>query len=230
MAEHQLLLYGFGDSLIAGHELKIGLLDDYAAQAHLTLQNFAVNGASMIPPKPSDHTWASENHIPDLAKQLAQAPAVLPDLIVFDGTTNDAINYVDQQYPLGAPAVDYQPANFDLTTYAGHFENVLALMQAKYPFVPRYFVAVHHMPAIPLARQDRVQALAAQLCHKWSIPVIDLYGAGQINTFDTKMAARFSYNSGSHPQDGNGTHLNVAGYQRFYTPMLQAQIQLPPRH
>ena len=99
----------------------------------------------------------------------------------------------------------------------------------KYPLVPRYFVAVHHMPTIPLARQDQVQAMAAQLCRKWSVPVIDIYGAGQINTFNPEMAARFSYNSGSHPQDGDGTHLNARGYQRYYTPMLQAQIKLAPR-
>lgn len=229
MTVQQRTLYGFGDSLIAGHELKIGLLDDFAQREHLTLHNFAVNGATIIPTKPSDHTWASENHIPDLARQLAQAPTAAPDLIVFDGTTNDAINYVDQRYPLGAPAADFQVTSFNLASYAGCFENVLAQMQAKYPLVPRYFVAVHHMPTIPLARQDQVQAMAAQLCRKWSVPVIDIYGAGQINTFNPEMAARFSYNSGSHPQDGDGTHLNARGYQRYYTPMLQAQIKLAPR-
>ncbi|KRM79202.1 lysophospholipase [Lapidilactobacillus dextrinicus DSM 20335] len=219
------VLYGFGDSLIAGHELHIGLLDDFAQRHQLEFHNFAANGATIIPTQPADHTWASENQVPDLATQIKAAPAIQPDLIIFDGTTNDAISYVDQLRPLGQIAADFLPISFDTNTYCGCFELVLQLLRSRYPLTPIYFVGVHHMPAIPLERQDKIQATAAKICGKWGIPVIDLYHAGQINTFIAEQARQYSYNNGQQPHaGGDGTHLNAEGYQRFYTPMLEAKI------
>lgn len=219
------VLYGFGDSLIFGHELHIGMLHDFAQRHQLDFHNFAANGATVIPTQPSDHTWSSDNHVPDLVTQINQAPAAEPDLIIFDGTTNDAISYVDQLHPLGQIATDFEKTSFDANTYCGCFELALARLRERYPFAPVYFVGVHHMPAIPLARQDQVQAAAAAICGKWGIPVIDLYHGGQINTFIPQMAKLYSYNSGDHPHDGgDGTHLNAEGYQRFYTPILEATI------
>ena len=219
------ILYSFGDSLIAGHELKIGMLDDFVKRHQLNFHNFAVNGATVIPTKPTDHTWASENHVPDLATQIKSAPTYQPDLIILDGTTNDAISYVDQLHPLGKLATDFTVNSFNRNTYCGNLELIFHLLRSKYPLTRIYFVGVHHMPAIPLERQDRIQSISTQLCCKWSIPVIDLYHAGQINTFIAEQARKYSYNDGQYPYDGgDGTHLNAEGYQRFYTPMLEAKI------
>ena len=215
-------LYGFGDSLIAGHALHYGMLDDFCAQHHVALTNFAQNGATMLPTRPTDDTYASRNHLADVAAQVAKAPMQAPDWLVFDGLTNDGANYVPQLRDLGAISTDYQAPPAD--TYCGAFEHAVAVMRRKYPQTPLFFVAVHHMPCIPLALQDQMQALARQICAKWAVPVIDVYRRGQLNTCLPQMAATWSYDHAEQPHDGDGTHLIPAGYQRFYTPLIEAAL------
>ncbi|WP_225047326.1 SGNH/GDSL hydrolase family protein [Lacticaseibacillus kribbianus] len=217
-------LYGFGDSLVRGHELDYGMLDDLAARHGMRYVKYAQNGATVVPTRPSDHTWPSDNDVPDVARQLRDADPAAPDLIVFDGLTNDGASYVPALRALGTLTAGYDAAAFDPNTYLGAFECVLATLRAKYPLTPAFFVAPHHMPLIAPALQDQLHAAARAACAKWAIPVVDVYREGQINTCLPEMARRFSYNSGKVPHDGDGTHLNQAGYQRFYTPLLDWKL------
>ncbi|MFD1432068.1 SGNH/GDSL hydrolase family protein [Lacticaseibacillus yichunensis] len=218
------ILYSFGDSLIAGHELNYGLLDDLAARHQLAWQNFAQNGATVVPTKPTDHTWPSDNQVPDIAAQVQGAPSEQPDLIIFDGLVNDCMSYIGQLRAIGTPALGYADADFDRNTFAGAFEHACWTMRQKYPAVPILYVSVHHMPNIPQPLQDQAHALAALLCAKWAFPVVDVYRAGTINTCLPAMAAEFSYNGRPVFHGGDGTHLNKLGYQRYYTPMLEAAL------
>ncbi|WP_262314538.1 SGNH/GDSL hydrolase family protein [Lacticaseibacillus parakribbianus] len=217
-------LYGFGDSLIRGHELDYGLLDDLAAKHHMHYTKFAENGATVVPTRPTDHTWPSDNDVADVARQLRAAPALAPDLIVFDGLTNDGASYVPTLRQVGTLAAGFDPAAFDANTYLGAFQLVLWTLRDKYPDTPAFFVAPHRMPTVDAQVQEQLHQAARAACAKWAIPVVDVYREGQINTCLKAQAKRYSYNSAKTPHDGDGTHLNQAGYQRFYTPLLEWKL------
>lgn len=218
-------LYAFGDSLIAGHALRYGLLDDFVARHQVQFENFARNGATMLPTRPSDDTFASRSQLPDVAAQVQQAPQAAPDWVVFDGLTNDGASYLPQLRAIGTISADYKAPVSD--TYCGAFEHAIAVMRDKYPDTRLFFVAAHHMPVIALPLQDQLHALARAICAKWAVPVIDVYRAGQLNTCLPQMAAKWSYDHAEQPFGGDGTHLIPAGYQRFYTPLIEAALLKP---
>lgn len=216
-------IYAFGDSLVKGHTLKVGMIDQAAAHEGMILEKYAVNGATIMPTQPDDHSYASDNQIPDVAAQIKLAPAEAPALICFDGLVNDASIGLRID-PIGQLTDSYR-GGYDLTTPYGAFENACAQFRQKYPHTQILYVANHHIANNPLALQDQMHDLALAVCQKWSIDVVDVYRDGGINTNIAQMAADYSYNGEGSDRDGDGTHLNVEGYAKWYAPMIEAAIE-----
>lgn len=59
------------------------------------------------------------------------------------------------------------------------------------------------------------------VCQKWSISHVDIYRYGQINTCIDEMRKKYSYDTAYCLTDGNGTHLNAQGYERWYLPEIE---------
>lgn len=216
-------LYAFGDSLVKGHTLKVGMLDAAAAHEGMILEKYAENGATIMPTEPGDHSYASDNRITDVAQQITSAPVETPALICFDGLVNDASIGV-RLSPLGHLTADFND-DYNLTTPYGAFEHVCAQLRQKYPHTQVLYIANHHIANNPLALQDQMHDLAIDVCQKWAIDVVDVYCEGGINTNIPQMAADYSYNGEGSDRDGDGTHLNVIGYETWYAPMIEAAIE-----
>jgi len=214
-------IYGFGDSIVAGHYLKIGMLNHVVEKNEMEFTNYAVNGATIIPDiakQIPDLIW-----VWDIAKQIAHASDLVPDFICFDGLTNDAAEIVKNHY-LGRITDKYQ-GEYDTATFIGAFENICYQLRNKYQNSHIFYIAVHHMPLQSEVTQCCLQYWARTVCKKWSIPVIDVFRKGGVNTCIDGMRYEFSYNGEGETKDGSGVHLNSEGYRRWYAPLIEAQLK-----
>ena len=224
------VVYGFGDSLIDGHTLGVGLLDGLGSRCGMSLVNGARNGATILPRAEDDPTWTTAGRIPDVAAQVEAGPDAAPDCVVFDGLVNDATKLVGPGHRrIGALAEGYE-GGFDRTTFTGAFEHVCLTIRRRYPETPALYVAAHRMPCIEPALHDALEIAADAVCAKWSIPVIDVYREGTVNTRIESFRRRYSYDLADRLHDGSGTHLTPEGYERFYLPMIVAALtaHIPP--
>ncbi|MDO4293458.1 MAG: SGNH/GDSL hydrolase family protein [Eubacteriales bacterium] len=210
-------IYGFGDSLVAGHANRVGMLDFAARKNGMIYRRYAANGATIVPgiaPRIGDG-WL----VPDVASQVESASAETPDFVCFDGLTNDAEKATAERY-LGQLS-DSWDGGWDLSTFYGAFENVCHTLRKKYQDSCIFYVAVHRMPTRDQKTQEILQRAAREVCEKWAIPVVDMFRAGGINTCIDGMRRDYSYDTMEKLWDGNGTHLNEAGYSEWYAPAIE---------
>jgi len=213
-------IYGFGDSLVAGHYRMVGMLDHLAKKNHMTYIKYAVNGATVIPDiaKQLPHT----DLVPHIALQIERASDEMPDFICFDGMTNDAYPLIIENY-LGEITEGFRE-EYDTTTFAGAFENVCCQLRMKYKESVILYICPHKMPTRDKRVQELLQSMVVKICKKWSFPYLDMYHEGCINTCFDPMREAYSYNEKNQMNGGNGTYLNEEGYERFYTPQIEAKL------
>ncbi len=206
------ILYGFGDSLVEGHCIGVGMLDALAKKHGLRYEKYARNGASVIPMEGR----------PSIIRQIEEASTAMPDLICFNGLTNDSYHSTPQQ--LGQLSDSYA-GEYDTATFCGAFERICFLLRQKYPDSLIFFVASHKVPGVDMDFQKTLQGAARTVCVKWSIPVIDVFRRGQINTCVEEMREKYSYDTADCLTGGSGTHLNAEGYAKWYLPMIEAAVK-----
>ncbi len=204
------LLYGFGDSLVDGHCIGVGMLDALALKYEMTYRKYAQNGATVIP---GDL---------DVAAQIEAASGEMPDFVCFDGLTNDA--YPGTLKKLGIITESYC-GEYDCSTFCGAFERICFLLREKYADSRIFYVCVHKMPTRDMETQKILQKAARMICEKWSIPYVDVFRQGQLNTCIDEMRRKYSYDRTECLTDGNGTHLNAEGYAKWYLPMIEEAMK-----
>ena len=211
------VLYGFGDSLVAGHAIGVGMLHRVAEKYGMDYHCFAINGATIIPNIAREFPDAFL--VDDVAAQIAAADKKRPDFICFDGMTNDAYPFVAETR-LGRISV-LSDGEYDTFTYYGAFERVCYLLKKKYGESRIFYVAAHRMPTRDRKAQEILHKAAEECCAKWEIPVIDIYHSNEFDTCREEMRRAYSYNTAEKLTDGNGTHLNAEGYARWYAPAIE---------
>jgi len=216
-------IYGFGDSLIAGHFNGIGMLDYFAASNHMQLYKFACNGASVMPRDPFSFP-DMDGIVYDIATQIDLAPDTQPDYICFNGMTNDA----REESLVNAPGriSDSFDGDYDTTTFIGAFETICYKLKTKYPNSKLLYICPHRMPTRTIHAQETLLSCVQQILNKWEIPYLDMYHDGGIDTCIEEMRIQYSYDNMSSMTGGNGTHLNAEGYEEFYAPMLEERFLL----
>ncbi|WP_159449107.1 SGNH/GDSL hydrolase family protein [Demequina sp. NBRC 110055] len=220
-------LFAFGDSIVAGHLYpRDSFIDRAAARMDMTVSKFAVNGATVMP---------SENVVED---QVHSAPSTSPDIVVFDGGTNDA--YARVLTHVGIPGAPFAPPG-PRTTFAGAFEHLIAAITERYAEVPIVYVSAHTLAARPLAAQRAVRATALEVCSRHRIPVADV-SLTALDTRDDEMRVAYSFDSldetgrpGAATTTGawfsdagprpTGTHPNIEAMDRFYVPAVVEAIR-----
>lgn len=215
-------MYGFGDSLVEGHYIGIGMLDALASKHGMNYTKYAKNGATVIP-----NLFDYRNHptaVPDVGLQIEGASDTAPDFICFDGLINDAYTAVTDQ-DIGELSTSYEGI-YDVSTFYGAFEKICYLLRHKYQESRILYICVHNMPTRNRQSQELLQEAARRTCIKWSIPYVDVYRRGQINTCVDGMRRAYSYNKPEQLWDGNGTHLNAEGYEKWYLPMIESALML----
>ncbi|MBO5371543.1 MAG: SGNH/GDSL hydrolase family protein [Lachnospiraceae bacterium] len=218
---HNKTLYGFGDSLIAGHFNGIGMLDYIADKYHMHFEKYACNGASVIPHEPFSFP-DMDGIVYDIGKQIELASDIEPDFICFNGMTNDAREDAVIQSP-GILSKTFD-GNYDTTTFIGAFETICYKLRNKYKNSIIIYICPHKMPTRTEHAQDTLQNHVRCACEKWSIPYVDIYRKGDINTCIDTMRMEFSYDNMTDSKNGNGTHLNAEGYKRWYAPMIEKML------
>ena len=190
------VLYGFGDSLVEGHCIGVGMLDALAKKYDLAYHKYAKNGAAIIPRDMTEDAAGDDGRVPDVAAQIELASGRVPDFICFDG-------------------------EYDRSTFYGAFERICFLLRRKYADSRIFYVSVHKMPTRSRNVQEILHGAAREVCEKWSIPCVDVYRCGQLNTCVDEMRRKYSYDRAEYLTDGNGTHLNAEGYEKWYLPMIE---------
>ncbi len=217
---HDKLIYGFGDSLIAGHCAGIGMLDYVAQSNHMILEKYAVNGASVLPKEPFSYP-DMEGIVYDIGKQIDLAPDILPDYICFDGLTNNASDEIANAPGILSESYD---GNYDTYAFLGAFETICYKLRTKYQNSRILYICPHKMPARTRFSQDTLQACVRSACEKWAIPYVDMYRSGGINTCIEGMRREFSYDRTVETCNGDGTHLTPEGYRLWYAPLIEAKL------
>lgn len=106
-------------------------------------------------------------------------------------------------------------------TICGALETIFKLLRAAFPTTNIVFVTYHHMPVTTLAKQDQEYDAFKAVCKKWSIPIADIYAAGELNSNIQGMAEAYFIVNPDEPFGRDIAHPNQAGYERFYIPLIE---------
>ena len=212
-----LSVYAFGDSILYGHSRpQTSVLRLMAGQYGWKLSMFARNGATVLP---------GENQI---LRQVHAAPKAAPDLIVFDGYTNDdygskesdPFNRSGEKPDITARYGVIQEngaAAFDQATFCGAFESLLDAMRQKWPESGIVYLTVHKSDARDFAIQSRLRDLTVEMCGQWGAAVADVFA-------DTELDTRRAGDMRAFMIDASGSHPNEECCAKFYIPTLTAKL------
>lgn len=196
----------FGDSIMygAGSDSK-GAVDILAEKYDMTVAKYCVSGATMgVRTDDPSYTVDEAHHI---AKQVRNAisASVKPDLIVFNGGTND----IGGQIPIGTMSEVYtQPATESY--FADGFETVAYLLKKNFVGVPMIYMRAHNMSSRSYTGQIEYGELGNQIAEKWGIRNVDMYIRMNTQLAEYRTLYLADY-----------THPNNAGYNKYYVPALE---------
>ena len=194
-------IYAFGDSIVYGHTLpKKSFMRIIAEETGAELTMCAVNGSTVI---------RGDNHI---LTQVGNAPAEKPDMIIFDGYTNDAY---ERNKNLWGEITDAEP---DDTTFCGGFEKIVQTMQQKWRGVPLFFVTIHKSGGREWDIQCTLRALAMEICEKYGVQVIDVFEHADLDTRDSVQMEKYIIG-------GAGSHPNEEACREFYVPLVLGALE-----
>lgn len=227
------VIYTFGDSIVAGHAYRKAACVEFAAGADATVVNMARNGGTIMP---------SDLLRPDLGGQIVRqcdevpSDAPDPDIVLFDGGTNDAYESVLPNIGTVRPHMD---APLDLDTFAGCFEDTIKTFRERWPEARIVYLAVAKIRIRAWTVQLALRAIELDACAKWGVTVADVFGATDLDTRRDADRVAYSFDAlGSdglpgtpqtivypHPESQpTGTHPNIPAIKRFYVPVLRAAL------
>lgn len=224
-------VYAFGDSIVYGHKtpeksfMRL-IADDY----NMNLDMYAVNGASVICVDSLEKEDASEEKTGNyIIKQVQNAPSEAPDVIIFDGYTNDAYgdpstdsfnskgNRIDIMENLGE-IQGRTASEFDNQTFCGAFEEIIYTMKQKWPDTPILFVTIHKSGGRNWEVQKKLCELAIEMCNEWDVEIADIFN-------DTTLDSREEEQMQKYIISAAGSHPNVDACREFYIPLVTAKLK-----
>lgn len=200
------ILFNFGDSIAAGGGNNgKGYAELFATKYGMMCYDFAVGGATL-----------GETETNNITTQVTTALSrgITPDYILIEGGTND----ISYNVSIGEISNDYNINKFDKTTTIGGLEWIISTLKSNFPSAKMAFVSVHRMGSRGYSSQIERQGVCVDTCKKWSIPIIDIFNRGNLNTFLSEYH-KFTNPTESQP-NGDRTHPNELGYTTFYLPLI----------
>lgn len=195
-------ILNFGDSISAGDGNNgVGYAELLAKKNNMTCYDYAVGGATI--------TTSTNDILTQIEK--AKNDKKTADYILFDGFTNDINKGAVKE--LGKISDGYGQTK-NVNTFSGAFEEICYRLKTYWKGIPIFYVCVHKMSSRDTALQKTYSERAKTLCERWSIPVIDIYGAGGLNTYIADYKTFYTNNA-------DGTHPNELGYNTFYVPLIE---------
>jgi len=207
-----------GDSICAG--TTVGTDSPYynygwggliGEENHMNWKNYGKNGGT-ITHRGSDTTCIAT--IADTA--IAEHPGA--DYVIFEGGANDA----DQMREAGLGVISSDYAAFDTATFSGALESLISKLVTAYPHGKIGYIIPQKMYTgyADYTAENHIHRLyfdrALEICHKWGIPVIDIWNTTPLNP---KLSTASVYYV-----EENGQHLTEAGYRRI-TPGIESWMR-----
>ncbi|WP_165945706.1 SGNH/GDSL hydrolase family protein [Micromonospora sp. KC606] len=212
-------VYAFGDSIVHGHQYSRSFVNFVAEREAMALTKYARNGATVAPSSASGG---------QIITQVRSASSRAPDLVVFDGGTNDAMEIHDKRaYEIGTVSGSRDPATFDTSTYTGSLEATIYAMRQKWPAARLVYVAVHKLGSRDWGTQLALRQVTLQAAQKWGVAVADVFADATLDTRVEAQRVAYTFDGllGGYPgSGGTGTHPNIAGITEFYVPVLTARL------
>ena len=213
----------FGDSIMNGSgNFEYGVGEFLQRDYGITLYKYCVGGARVG--YKEGKSWVVEQ------VRQAIADGVKPDLILFNGFTNDChqANMIGAcDIPLGeikSEVTDLFDVKKENTNFSDCFQSVVKALKEHFPNSKYLFVRPHRMGKRGEKEQIIYGERAVELCKKWEIPVCDLYRDCDLDTFRPEDRDKYtfdSYNWGT----GDCTHPNDRGYEEKYMPVIEEAIK-----
>ena len=174
-AETAGILYGktalfLGDSITYGTGEDDSLYCSWAGRLSAKYGMTAVNAGD--PGARVSHTGSSGFIVNGLKKWTA---AQSPDMIVMHGGVNDAINQIE----IGQISAD---GNLNLQTFAGGLEDMFKKAKEAHPTSALFYITNYHHNRDTGKDMSGYFDLAKEICEKYGVTVIDLYGNSELNT------------------------------------------------
>lgn len=205
-------LLGFGDSIGQGGGNVVsgsgyGYVEMVAEDNQMTHRNYSVGGATIA------YRDGYTNQIIDQIN-TAINDGEAADYILFNGLTNDA-----SATPIGriGEMTGGYTDTLDSDTFAGAFEHICRTLILNWLGAKIIYVRVHNMSSRG-TQQVLYGELAVKICKKYSIPAVDMYSEGGLNTQMIEMTNLYTNN-------GDSTHPNDLGYRKFYVPRIEAKMK-----
>ena len=193
-----------GDSIAAGEGQTLRTYGKIIADKNdMIFQSWAVHGASL-------GEQSTRGKITEQIDAIV-ATGIQYDYVLINGGTNDSGS------PLGTITTGYNDA-LDKTSVAGGLEYIFKTLREKLPKTKILFIRVHNMSSRTVASQKNIGEQCIEVCKKWSVPVVDLFNEGQLNTNVPVMKSNYTLNE-------DGTHPTYEGYDLFYVPPIEDKMR-----
>ena len=199
-----------GDSIIAATAPGVqGIVNLLATDnPNSNFYNYAHDGYTIAK---AEDEWSSRSIQNVLPTILSDHPDT--NFIVFNGGAND-IYGGSHGITLGEMVNGYNVSNVDRTSFTGGLEYIFNYIYNNFPNTKPVFIVTHQIYSDYFRPyMDR----AIEVCKKWGVPYIDLLHEGTLNFLISYMRERFSVN-------GDGTHPNLAGYERIL-PLVENSLK-----
>lgn len=204
-------ILNFGDSIGAGDGNNgKGYCELLAEKYNMKCTDFARGGATIT---------NSSNSILNQVKS-AISENLNPSYILINGGTNDINN--GEIKPIGEITNGFNSTK-DNETFSGSLEEIYSLLKNTFPMAKLCFVRVHKMNTRDYDLQINYGNRAIDISKKWSVPTVDIFNDGNLNTFIEEHKKLFTNATVTHP-NGDGTHPNELGYKYFYLPKLESKL------
>ena len=207
-------LLNFGDSIAAASTAGVdGYHEQISNRNGMQLKSYASGGATI-----TVMTGVSGAH--DIVTQVNNSVSNddIADYILINGGTNDANALTSDKF---GEVSDGYDAVLDTETFCGAFEYILKSLKTNFT-IPNgtkiIYVRSHNMASRD-ERQVTLGELAVEICKKWSVPVVDLYSEGGLNTHLSGMIGTYTI------ANDDRTHPNTLGYELFYTPLIESKMK-----
>lgn len=212
-----------GDSIMNGSgNDNFGVGEYLKKDYNITLYKYCIGGARVgfVEGK----SWIVEQ------VKLAILDKVDPDLIIFNGFTNDCCIKQNGEcdVPLGemsneAQGEDIFSVSNKNTNFSTCFESILHALKKYFPNSKYLFVRPHKMGKRDAVKQVEYANRAIILCNKFQIPVCDIYLNSGIDTFLTEHRDKYTFDSYG-VGFGDCTHPNALCYEEKYLPLIKSSI------
>ncbi|MFR3685207.1 MAG: SGNH/GDSL hydrolase family protein, partial [Enterococcus sp.] len=205
-----------GDSIQAGDGNKgAGFTEIAASQLGMVCKDYAVGGATFC------REIQPTNNIVDQLLKAFQRETRAPDFLTTNGLTNDIGS---PNAPIGSVTTSFNVSDYDLSTFSGSMEYYFYQARTQWPSTKIIYVRVHNMATRGRDKQIEFGERAEEICYKWSVPVVNVYRDGNLNTNITEQRKLYSNPTEANP-NGDSTHPNQAGYEFAYVPLLINQLK-----